>query len=93
MREPRSQGIYRRTGLGIWTEGQVEFMPDGEHAVPIESGETMGRRPRRNHHLASKRIHAAEPGVGKGHHLDLIGPRGMAPDQAYFTPLPFRSAA
>jgi transposase-like protein len=26
----------------------VEFLPDGGHAVPIESGETMSRR-RRNH--------------------------------------------
>jgi transposase len=27
----------------------VEFLPDSGHAVPIESGETMSRRPRRNH--------------------------------------------
>ena len=27
----------------------MEFLPDGGHAVPIESGETMSRRPRRNH--------------------------------------------
>ncbi len=27
----------------------MEFLPDGGHAVPTESGETMSRRPRRNH--------------------------------------------
>ena len=27
----------------------MEFLPDSGHAVPIESGETMSRRPRRNH--------------------------------------------
>jgi hypothetical protein len=27
----------------------VEFLPDSGHAVPSESGETMTRRPRRNH--------------------------------------------
>jgi transposase len=27
----------------------VEFLPDDGHAVPIESGEMMSRRPRRNH--------------------------------------------
>jgi transposase len=27
----------------------VEFLPDDGHAVPCESGETMTRRPRRNH--------------------------------------------
>ena len=27
----------------------MEFLPDRGHAVPIESGETMSRRPRRNH--------------------------------------------
>jgi hypothetical protein len=27
----------------------VEFLPDGGHAVPSESWETMTRRPRRNH--------------------------------------------
>jgi transposase len=27
----------------------VEFLPDSGHAVPIEPGETMSRRPRRNH--------------------------------------------
>ena len=27
----------------------MEFPPDGGHAVPIESRETMSRRPRRNH--------------------------------------------
>jgi transposase len=27
----------------------VEFLPDSGHAVPSESGETMSRRPRRNH--------------------------------------------
>jgi transposase len=27
----------------------VEFLPDDGHAVPIESGEIMSRRPRRNH--------------------------------------------
>jgi transposase len=32
----------------------VEFLPDGGHAVPIESGETMSRRPRRNHCAALK---------------------------------------
>jgi transposase-like protein len=32
----------------------VEFPPDSGHAVPGESGETMTRRPRRNHTLAFK---------------------------------------
>ena len=27
----------------------MEFLPDSGHAVLIESGETMSRRPRRNH--------------------------------------------
>ena len=27
----------------------MEFLPDGRHAVACESGETMSRRPRRNH--------------------------------------------
>ena len=27
----------------------MEFLPDSGHAVPSESGETMSRRPRRNH--------------------------------------------
>ncbi len=27
----------------------MEFLPDSGHALPIESGETMSRRPRRNH--------------------------------------------
>jgi transposase len=27
----------------------VEFLPDSGHAVPSESGETVNRRPRRNH--------------------------------------------
>ena len=27
----------------------MEFLPDGGHAVARESGETMNRRPRRNH--------------------------------------------
>ena len=27
----------------------MEFLPDGGHAVPCESGETLNRRPRRNH--------------------------------------------
>jgi transposase len=27
----------------------VEFLPEGGHAVPIGTGETMSRRPRRNH--------------------------------------------
>src|SRR3984893_22621 len=34
---------------GIWTGAEVEFLPDSGHAVPSESGETMNRRPRRNH--------------------------------------------
>src|SRR6516165_7490377 len=33
---------------------QVEFLPDGGHAVACESGETMIRRPRRNHTPAFK---------------------------------------
>src|SRR3979409_131522 len=33
----------------IWTGRSVEFLPDSGHAVPSESGETMNRRPRRNH--------------------------------------------
>jgi transposase len=32
----------------------VEFLPDSGHAVPGESGETMSRRPRRNHTPAFK---------------------------------------
>jgi transposase-like protein len=32
----------------------VEFLPDGGHAVACESGETMQRRPRRNHTPAFK---------------------------------------
>ena len=32
----------------------MEFLPDGGHAVPSESGETMQRRPRRNHTPALK---------------------------------------
>jgi transposase len=32
----------------------VEFLPDKGHAVPCESGETMKRRPRRNHTPAFK---------------------------------------
>jgi hypothetical protein len=32
----------------------VEFLPDSGHAVPSESGETMSRRPRRNHTPAFK---------------------------------------
>ena len=27
----------------------MEFLPDSGHPVPSESGETMSRRPRRNH--------------------------------------------
>src|SRR3981081_1157109 len=33
----------------IWTGRYVELLPDSGHAVPSESGETMNRRPRRNH--------------------------------------------
>jgi hypothetical protein len=32
----------------------VKFLPDGRHAVRRESGETMSRRPRRNHTPAFK---------------------------------------
>jgi transposase len=32
----------------------VEFLPDGGHAVACEPGETMSRRPRRNHTAAFK---------------------------------------
>ena len=32
----------------------MEFLPDGGHAVARESGETMNRRPRRNHTPAFK---------------------------------------
>ena len=32
----------------------MEFLPDGGHAVPSEVGETMQRRPRRNHTPALK---------------------------------------
>ena len=32
----------------------MEFLPDGGHAVACESGETMQRRPRRNHTPAFK---------------------------------------
>jgi hypothetical protein len=34
----------------------VEILPDSGHAVPRESGETMNRRPRRNHTPAFKTI-------------------------------------
>jgi hypothetical protein len=34
----------------------VEFLPDSGHAMPNESGETMSRRPRRNHTPAFKSI-------------------------------------
>jgi transposase len=33
----------------ICTGREVEFLPDSGHAVSRESGETMSRRPRRNH--------------------------------------------
>ena len=32
----------------------MEFLPDGGHAVARESGDTMSRRPRRNHTPAFK---------------------------------------
>ena len=32
----------------------MEFLPDSGHAVPAKSGETMNRRPRRNHTPAFK---------------------------------------
>ena len=32
----------------------MEFLPDGGHAMACESGETMQRRPRRNHTPAFK---------------------------------------
>ena len=32
----------------------MEFLPDSGHAVACESGETMSRRPRRNHTPAFK---------------------------------------
>ena len=32
----------------------MEFLPDSGHAVPSESGETISRRPRRNHSPAFK---------------------------------------
>ena len=32
----------------------MEFLPDGGHAVPFESGDVMNRRPRRNHTAAFK---------------------------------------
>ena len=32
----------------------MEFLPDGGHVVPRETGETMSRRPRRNHTPAFK---------------------------------------
>src|SRR3981081_4521628 len=38
----------------IWTGRYVEFLPDSGHAVSRESGETMTRRPRRNHTPAFK---------------------------------------
>jgi transposase-like protein len=38
-----------RAGPGNLDRGKVEFLPDDGHAVPIESGEIMSRRPRRNH--------------------------------------------
>src|SRR5262249_41102017 len=38
----------------ICTMRYGEFLPDGRHAVACESGETMSRRPRRNHTPALK---------------------------------------
>jgi hypothetical protein len=40
----------------------VEFLPDSGHAVHRESGETMSRRPRRNHTPAFKVALAAVKG-------------------------------
>jgi hypothetical protein len=46
-----TSALRRRLELApeIWTARKVEFLPDCGHAVPSESGETMKRRPRRNH--------------------------------------------
>src|SRR5260370_19314186 len=47
---------FMRTELvsEICTGRYVEFLPDSGHAVPSESGDTMTRRPRRNHTPAFK---------------------------------------
>ena len=75
----------------------MEFLPDDGHAVPIESGEIMSRRPRRNHAPGFK-AKVARASIGR--YLRFYNERrphasldGMTPDQAYFAPLPFRSAA
>jgi hypothetical protein len=44
-----SKGAIKELAPEISTGRKVEFLPDGGHAVPSESGETMQRRPRRNH--------------------------------------------
>ena len=43
------RGARRLRGTAI-----MEFLPDSGHAVPDESGETMSKRPRRNHTPAFK---------------------------------------
>jgi len=48
----------------------VEFLPDSGHAVPSESGETMSRRPRRNHTPAFKAKVALAAIKGGAAHLN-----------------------
>ena len=44
----------------------MEFLPDGGHAVACKSGETMPRRPRRNHTPAFKAQMGLRPSRGIG---------------------------
>src|ERR1043165_8666292 len=46
--------VVVRAGPGNLNRAIMEFLPDSGHAVPSESGETMTRRPRRNHTPAFK---------------------------------------
>src|SRR5450756_1336872 len=51
-RPPRSTQSRSSAASDVYK--RQEFLPDGGHAVPRESGETMSRRPRRNHTPAFK---------------------------------------
>src|ERR1043165_200292 len=46
--------VVVRAGPGNLNRAIMEFLPDSGHAVPSESGETMSKRPRRNHTPAFK---------------------------------------
>ena len=41
----------------------MEFLPESGHAVPNESGETMSKRPRRNHTPAFKAMASSSRGA------------------------------